>query len=215
MSQKVCDELGAGLRGNTVKFLRKNVLLMDYPEEPKPGDVFRRFDFTKGTAPGSGCPVFAPTLMDGSVINGFLEASFLPWAKDAGYYVVLEPDTGPDLLFTATLDGCAVGYLRALDGAVRVGHHNIQRADGLTDDVAQRESLGYADEAVHRSEYWSKGIKEKSAFTVYKESVAVVCGVRRDGEWRMYVQYLERVQMIPKLNGVRTRTTRIRSAREF
>jgi len=193
MSQEICTELSNGLLGDTAKFLAKNVALMNFDGEPPPTNPLRRFDFTKPYATKSGGDVYFPTIKDLSVINGSLLASYLPWAENSGYYIILEPDSGPDLMFTATLDGCAVGYVRAGDGAVRVSHHNIQ-GDSGTDNAAQLRSLAFATSSVQKTHYYAKDApKEQGGFYVKKESVALVYGVRKARVWRMYAQVLKRV----------------------
>jgi hypothetical protein len=217
MSQEICDELSAALLGDTLAFLDKNVVLMNYnPLDLKQGlpATTRRFDFSKPYATQNGGFVYDPITKAASVINGFLVASFLPWAEDGGLHIVLEPDAGPDLMFTATLTGCAVGYVRAADGAVRDSHHNIQGPDG-TDDAAQKRSLAFATGAVHRSQYRSQEADDTGEFIVQKEGVALVYGVRKDAAWQMYAQVLEHGSVYTRETGVTTFNVRIKSATAF
>jgi hypothetical protein len=214
MSQEICDELKAGLLGKTLAFLKKNVVMMNLGDEPRPTNPLRRFDFTKPNRTTSGGYVYSPSVMKSSVINGYLLASYLPWAIDSGYYIILEPDTGPDIMFTATLDGCAVGYIRADDGAIRVSHHNIQGPNG-TDDDAQRRSLEFATGTFHRSEYLEKKVEEKGGFYVSKQHVAIICGVRKGSTWRMYAQVLKQVTKTSLRTGDYTLSATIKSAQEF
>ena len=215
MSQAICNELRDGLLGDTLKFLKKNVVMMNFDGEPPPTSPFRRFDFSKPFKTASRGYVYHPTVLDSSIINGYLLAYYLPWAENSGYYIILEPDKGPDLMFTATLDGCAVGYVRADDGAIRVSHHNIQGPLG-TDADAMRRSLGFATGTVHKSDYYAKDEpKEHGGFYVKKERVAVICGVRKARKWRMYAQVLERVGKTKLDTGVFSLNVRIESASEF
>lgn len=193
MTREICAELAAGLRGDTAAFLGKNIAMMNFDGEALPTSSERCFDFNKPYATQSGGHVYFPTVTNASVINGHLNVSYLPWAENSGYYIILEPDSGPDLMFTATLDGCAVGYVRAADGAVRVSHHNIQGPGG-TSHAAQLRSLQFATSSFHKADYHQKDdLREEGGFYVQSESVGFVCGVRKDGRWRMYSQTVRRV----------------------
>jgi hypothetical protein len=215
MTKEICEELSAGLLGDTLGFLSKNVAMMNFDGEPPPTNPLRCFNFNKPYATQSGGYVYFPTVEDASVINGFLTASYLPWAENSGYYIILEPDSGPDLLFTATLDGCAVGYVRAKDGAVRVSHHNIQGPSG-TDGAAQVRSLSFASGTLQKSDYYGKEEpKNEGEYYVKKESVGVIYGVRKSGVWRMYAQVIARTGKTNLNDGSFLLNVVIRAAREF
>ncbi|HJZ57713.1 MAG TPA: hypothetical protein VKE74_22330, partial [Gemmataceae bacterium] len=215
MSQEICQELSDGLLGDTLDFLTKNAVLMNIDGEPLPTSPIRRFDFAKPFPTQSGGHIYFPTILDSSVVNGYLVASYLPWAENSGYYIILEPDQGPDLMFTATLDGCAVGYIRADDGAVRISHHNIQGPMG-TDHKAQKRSLAFATGTVHKKDYYYKQEpQEKGEFYVKKECVGIICGVRKNNTWRMYAQILRRVGKTNLKTGDFILKSRIESVQEF
>jgi len=188
MTQEICTRLHDGLMANPPGFLAKNVVMMNVSPESKPITSLRRFDFNVQCATASGGEVFIPTVQEASVINGFLQVSYLPWNFNTGYHVVLEPDSGPDLMLTATLDGCAFGYVRADDGAVRVSHHNIEGLGG-TSNAAQQRSLGFAQATFHKDDYYRKDEPSmEGGFYVKDESVGLVYGVRKKGVWRLYGQ---------------------------
>jgi len=192
MSRQVCDELSNGLLANAQTFLGKNVVWLGLDSQKGVVEKStRRFDFSKLTTQVvQGGSIYQPTAVGSGHINGSLKVTYLPWAPDAGYYVILEPNRGPDIMFTAMLSGCAVGYVRANDGAVRVSHHNIQGTDE-TDEPAQINSLGFAAGTFHRSEYRSASVKVKSGWYVKKEGYGFVFGVRTGGVWHMYAQAIE------------------------
>lgn len=59
-----------------------------------------------------------------------IEAYFLPWHSDTGYYIDL-PTNSPqaELFFTAQLSGCCVGVQRLNEDVVRICHYNIQEGN--------------------------------------------------------------------------------------
>jgi hypothetical protein len=192
MTGEICTELSKGLLGDTLGFLKKNVVMMNFDGEGPPKNPVRCFDFNKPYETKNGGAVYFPTVNGASVINGHLNVSYLPWAENSGYYIILEPDSGPDLMFTATLDGCSVGYVRAKDGALRVSHHNIQGPTG-TDAAAQIRSLSFASGTFHKGDYYSKDEPNwEGEYYVEKGTVGMIYGVRKKSVWTMYAQVVAR-----------------------
>lgn len=215
MTQEICTELKNNLLGDTLGFLRKNIVLMNFDGEGPPKNSVRCFDFNKPYATKNGGSVYFPTVNGASVINGHLNVSYLPWAENSGYYIILDPDTGPDLMFTATLDGCSVGYVRADDGAVRVSHHNIQGASG-TDGAAQVRSLSFATGTFLKSDYYSKDEpKYKGEYYVEKGTVGLIYGVRENSAWKMYAQVVARTNKTSTNDGGFVLGISILDAKEF
>lgn len=215
MTREICAELAEGLLWDTAAFLGKNIAMTNFDGEKLPASPERCFDFSKPYATQSGGHVYFPTVTNASVINGHLNVSYLPWAENSGYYIILEPDSGPDLMFTATLDGCAVGYVRARDGAVRVSHHNIQGPQG-TSNTAQHRSLQFATSSFHKEDYHQKDeLREEGGFYVQSESVGFVCGVRKRGQWRMFSQTVRRVGKTNVKTGEFLLSATILRAEEF
>jgi hypothetical protein len=215
MSKEVCEEIEEGLLGDTLDFLGKNIVEMPFGDETNPTNSTCRFDFVKGKQTSQGGIFYSPTLKDssGSLINGNLLATYLPWKANTGYYVILEPDSGPDLMFTAQLDGCAVGYVRAEDGAVRVGHHNIQ---GTSDDNrAQKRSTSIYTNKMQMDDYYDKGTKEEGNFYLKKGNTGFVLGVRKNDGWHMYAQVLQSLYKMNMTSGKQTELQTVVGAKEF
>lgn len=194
MSGQECNEIQAGLLGKTVEFLSKNVIQTDtYAEKGVPTSATRSLDFKADGNTVQGGKRYTMLTQNARLINGQLNVSYLPWGEDSGYYIILEPDSGPDIMMTATMDGCSVGYVRADDGAVRVSHHNLMSATDM--NSAQRNSLSFAKAALHPSDYSFKKQSENNLVFLNETGFGFVFGVRRNGAWSMYAQRLmSRVQ---------------------
>lgn len=89
-------------------------------------------------------------------MNGYLEAHYLPWNRNTGYYIILDVNDPPPLFFTAMLSGCGVGFVEAPDqSAVRFSHHNISRPKtiGVPDYGALDRSLAFTEASLHPRQY--------------------------------------------------------------
>jgi len=185
-----CSAIEKGLSGNTIAFLKKNVIKTDTnPEKGFPSSASRTLDFDDAGQTKQGGRLYSLTTPNNSkLINGLLTVSYLPWGEDTGYYIVLEPKGGPDIMMTATLSGCAVGYLRAGDGAVRVSHHNVQSSKM---DFEQKNTLGFTNNTLHNSDYRYTTEDTEGEFIFDRQGLGFVFGVRRNKKWTMYYQKVE------------------------
>jgi len=185
-----CNAIEQGLLGNTIGFLKKNVIKTDTnPEKGFPSSASRTLDFNDAGQTKQGGRLYSFTTPNNSkLINGLLTVSYLPWGEDSGYYIVLEPKGGPDIMMTATLSGCAVGYLRAGDGAVRVSHHNVQ---SYKMDFQQKKTLGFTKNTLHNSDYRYITEDTEGEYMFDRQGLGFVFGVRRNGKWTMYHQKVE------------------------
>lgn len=176
MSVSDSNAVKNGLKSNPKKFLAENVILVPAPPANLSLSPVRTFDFDYIADPDNREGCYYAGQVAG---NGSLTAYYLPWDVNTGYHVVVETNTNVDLMFTAQLSGCAVGYIRASDksGAVRVSHHNIQTAQGGTDHNAMQNSLSFAQSAIHRNDYRDTD-----------SHIAYVFGVLDNKKWRFYAQ---------------------------
>ncbi len=187
MSATECIAISKGLLGDTLGFLSSNVVQTGTePETGIPTSATRSFDFTDKGATKQGGKVYDHAVPNNmNVIGGLLNVSYLPWGRDTGYYIILDPDDGPDIMMTATLSGCSVGYLRAEDGAVRVSHHNISGPQGRQ---GQKATLGFAPKTLHPTEYDKGDYRKEGETTISESGFGFVFGVRRARKWTMYRQ---------------------------
>jgi hypothetical protein len=182
-----CTLIADGLRDDPIGFLSKYViavadLILDEsltetggPEGMVPTVDTRRFDaIPVPDAPGA--PIFSLR----ESIGGDLQAHYLPWNQNTGYYIVLERDSVTPLFFTAMLSGCGVGLIEATDGsAVRFSHHNIVKLATMPDYAALDRSLAFAEVRLHPRDYRLGG-----------DGLAHVHGVLKGGRWRFYAQVI-------------------------
>lgn len=204
MPDQECNDIRTGLLGNTIDFLSKNVVQTDTKaEKGVPTSATRSLDFKTDGNTIQGGKRYTLLTETARLINGQLTVSYLPWGEDTGYYIILEPDSGPDIMMTAMMDGCSVGYVRADDGALRVSHHNAMSATDM--NAAQRNTLSFASSSLHPSDYSFKTQTENNMLFVNEAGFGFVFGVRRSGKWRMYAQHLtSRVQ-----TDARGKTTKV------
>ncbi|GLS24939.1 hypothetical protein [Marinibactrum halimedae] len=182
MSDRDTSAVKKGLIENPKKFLSKNILLVPSPTANLNCSYLRKFDFDLYEGPKT-------TTYSGNIDRGNLLAYYLPWGENSGYHVVLENNDTADIMFTAQLSGCAVGYIRASDGsgAVRVSHHNIQTANGSTDDAAMKESLDFAQSTLHRGDY--RTTPDMYAYYYGIRQKGMISGV----SWKFYRQIVKQV----------------------
>jgi hypothetical protein len=205
------------LASDAIGFLSKNIIYTPSPSEKGvPTSATRLFDFKIVTQTTQGGSVYQYVAGD-KLINGALDVVYLPWGANTGYYVILEPDGGPDIFLTAQMDGCAVGYARSEDGHVRVSHHNMA-ADGEGMDAAQKLTLAGYQNTFHNSDYRYNDVKSaKSMFgtaTISKrEGIAFVVGVRASRQWTLYCQKVESAMQTK--GNVTTGSTSITSVAVF
>jgi hypothetical protein len=187
MSKLECDAISKGLLGNALTFLSKNVIATGTSSESGvPTSASRSFDFTNQGRTKQGGSYYAASVPNNvNLINGLLTVSYLPWGENTGFYIVLEPDSGPDIMMTATMDGCSVGYLRAGDGAVRVSHHNVQ---SFNSDSEQKDTLSFATSSLHPNQYRYNETGSEGEVYFKKQGMGFVFGVRQKRKWTMYAQ---------------------------
>ena len=183
-----CNAIRDGLLSdNPLEFLSKNLILTSTDSEggfPTSAEV--SFDFSDDGATVQGGRFYACVVPGNPrLINGILTVSYLPWGLNAGYYIILEPEGGPDIMMTATMDGCSVGYIRGTGGAVRVSHHNVQSPNM---DASQKQTLGFANNALHPSAYRHNDTGFRGEVYFKNQGMGFVFGVRRKGLWTMYSQ---------------------------
>lgn len=182
MSDKINKIVTDGLLSNPIKFLQKHILLVPSPSTDLNCSPVRNFDFDhymdeKGV-----------TTLNGSIDSGNLRAYYLPWSENSGYSVVCEKSGDVDLMFTARLTGCAVGYVRASDGsgAIRVSHHNIQTSAGLADKAAMKSSLAFTQSSLHPETY-----RPDENSQAYFFGIKMKGGLGKSSKWRFYTQQIK------------------------
>ena len=190
-----CNAIRDGLLGNAIDFLSKNIIANTAgPETGIPTSAERNFDFTDSGSTSQGGRVYDMVVPNGSrVINGLLTISFLPWGSDTGYYIILEPVGRSDIMMTAALTGCSIGYVRADDGAVRVSHHNIQASEWSDMDKLQADALNFAN-FPHKLNAPDYIYPSKGEAKLGLSRTGYVFGVRRNRKWMMYVQIVSHKQ---------------------
>jgi hypothetical protein len=200
MSATECSAIEKGLLGDTLGFLSSNVVQTGTDAETGiPTSATRSFDFTDKGATKQGGKVYEHAVPNNmNLNNGLLSVSYLPWGRDTGYYIILEPDEGPDIMMTATLSGCSVGYVRADDGAVRVSHHNISGPFGAR---TQQTTLAFAKNVVHPGAYNHGDYKNDGETTFTAEGYGFVFGVRHKGQWIMYQQRIITSKLVDSKKG--------------
>ncbi|WP_372396102.1 hypothetical protein [Azospirillum sp. HJ39] len=110
--------------------------------------------------------------------NGDGTAYFLPWNVDSGYSLSIGANA--TLFFNAMMNGCSFGW-SAGNGIVRVAHHNIQDANGATDNGAMLQSLaGYAGRYMRNDYRLTQGGTGQST----------VVGARVNGQWQIWAQII-------------------------
>ncbi|MBF5096393.1 hypothetical protein F1643_20510 [Azospirillum sp. INR13] len=181
-------------------FLRQNVVTFYMPDGISAGDWSRQYD---GATVGVGAHrphhfsvehVDAVTVRyrgnlygwytDGRMYQvepdggGDGTAYFLPWKVDSGYSLTIGANAS--LFFNAMMNGCSFGW-SAGNGIVRVAHHNIQDANGATDNGAMLQSLsGYAGRYLRNDYRLVEGGAGQST----------VIGVRVNGQWQIWAQII-------------------------
>lgn len=102
---------------------------------------------------------------------------------------------GPDLMLTPRVDGCTLTFGPAAGGGVRFGHYNLK--DGAATlagpqmaAAATNNYEGVVPAVFSKEFYYSKAKRETSPALGRRTFVNAV-GVRKNGLWRFYVQYLE------------------------
>jgi hypothetical protein len=188
MGATECNAISSGLLGkDPIGFLSKNVVRTGTVSETGfPTSATRRFDFTDDGPTTEGGTVYDHLSPENTnLINGLLEVSYLPWGRDTGYYIILDPVSGPDIMMTAMMSGCSVGYVRANDGSVRVSHHNVMAKDM---NQAQRSTLAFATSALHPNQYHHEIFENRGEAVFKSDGFGFVFGVRHDKQWTMYAQ---------------------------
>ncbi|MCK5820110.1 MAG: hypothetical protein KAH18_12935 [Psychromonas sp.] len=152
MPIKDCIEILSGLTFNPERFLQTNILFIPSPEQRPNNNAVHRFDFIKSSGNlvhNIYCGSFSAT--------GAITAYYLPWSVNTGHYVLLE--NRADLMFTAKLSGCGVGYSVYPTGTVKVSHHNIYNfSNRCVDEAALEKTLFFAGEhAFQPKDYWANG----------------------------------------------------------
>lgn len=191
MGATECEAISNGLLGkDPVGFLLKNVVRTGTVSETGfPTSAARRFDFADDGQTTEGGTVYDHLSPENpNLINGLLEVSYLPWGRNTGYYIILAPEGGPDIMMTAMMSGCSVGYVRADDGSVRVSHHNVMAKDM---NQAQRSTLAFATKALHPNQYYHNIFENRGEAVFQSDGFGFVFGVRHDKQWTMYAQTIE------------------------
>jgi|GEM_PF-5240882 len=188
MPQEECEIIKKGLKESPLAFLSKNVIVV--------ADLIDEERTTTGEAE-SILPTVAIRNFDALVMKeaegprvyslreantGYLQAHYLPWNKNTGYYTILDVNIKPRLFFTAMLSGCGVGFVESSEKtAVRISHHNIAcfKTERNFEELAK--SLAFTDAKVLPSDYRPGG--EGTGF-------AHVHGVMRDNRWWFYAQFI-------------------------
>lgn len=187
MPKEHCALIASGLLKEPVEFLKKNVIavadLIDDEGTTNTGGAesmvpvvdVRRFDAIPVPDP-LGAPIYSLR----EAMNGDLQAHYLPWNPNTGYYIILDVGSETPLFFTAMLSGCGVGLVEASDkSAVRFSHHNIRKVGSIPDELALKKSLSFADASLHPGDYRQDG-----------DGFAHVHGVLKEGRWRFYAQLI-------------------------
>ncbi len=183
------------LRANPSNFLLSNIIFTPMGAA-QPGIAIQNLSLVQ--SPYDTAAGFESASLVGG--NQF-QAYYLPWGQDASYYVDLRVAAqDPDLMFTGRLTGCAMGS-QMVGGNCRVLHVNILGPNGETDPNAQRQALGDRVN-INKQNY---KLSDDDYNTYDPEKSANVIGVRQNGVWQLYAQYLRADN-----NGVTTVTDVIR-----
>lgn len=111
-------------------------------------------------------------------------------------YCELPSTGGADIMLTPRMDGCTLTFAASNTGGMKFGHCNIKGADKNT-VTAQEMQDAVADEinidnaTVLTKEYYYSQAKRNSVNTGDKRTIANAVGVRDNGVWKFYIQYLE------------------------
>ncbi len=191
MSITECKAIHQGLvGGDPLAFLSENIIITGTGSQTDfPTSAARLLDFENMGSTGNGGSYYSLTTDDmARIINGYLPTYYLPWGRDTGYYVILDPDDGPDIMMTASMTGCSVGYVRSGDGAVRVSHHNVFSPRTSEMDKAQKTTLQFAKNTFHPSEYFREDFESTDKVVFKGDGMGFVFGVRHKRHWTMYAQ---------------------------
>jgi hypothetical protein len=194
MSREAYEVITRGLRGDAVGFLSRHVVMMGVRgNDGTANSQVRGFEFEMAYPTRGGGAVFKPTREELGGAEAPVFFYYLPWGT--GTYMRLDPQDGPDFMITATVKGCAVGYERAADGAVRVGHYDLCVGGRGAKPEAARAGRGgvYADE----------------------DGVALIYGVRANRRWAIFAQQVTAVQTIDQPNGQARLDAEIRAVKPF
>jgi hypothetical protein len=220
MGATECNAIRNGLLGgNALGFLSNNVIFTSTADITGiPSSATKSFDFDDdGPTVQGGRQYGAITPENPNLINGLLDVAYLPWGHNAGYYIILEPTGGPNIMMTATMNGCSVGYVRGPGGIVRVSHHNLSGSSNM--DTEQRTTLSFATGALHPSAYrhGSSGFDSKTGEIYFKqEGFGFVFGVRQNQQWTMYAQMVtSRRETLWRQNKVTLNEMSVTSAAVF
>ncbi|WP_298280970.1 hypothetical protein [Acidocella sp.] len=198
MTRDIHDEIRGGLQGDAVGFLSQNMVLMGLSgHDPVANSLVRGFEFAEAYRTRSGGAVFKPVRDDLSGAEAPVFFYYMPWSVGAEISMVLDPREGPDLMFTATLTGCAVGYERAADGAVRLSHYDLCRP------------------GQERGVQTSGAMTRRDGFFADEDGVALIYGVRTYRHWAIYAQRMSFVQTITQPGGKTRLEAEIREVRAF
>ncbi|HUN44770.1 MAG TPA: hypothetical protein VMU81_31170 [Acetobacteraceae bacterium] len=203
------DEIVAAMVENPVGFLETTIIRIGgEPNEKwnnKTPAAPRRFSLQKSRKYSSGktCALTEAIGVDASIVNGRLEAFYLPWASGRKLSLLLPSNSTAKLFFTAALTGCAVGFWRAPDSGAKVYHVN-ETGDGAaqkmqaTLEKAINKKVGKdgAPKAITRTpggifNMANYGWDDSSKLQRGEQRLGGgVYGVRREEAWRFYGQRL-------------------------
>src|SRR5436190_13261499 len=101
MPESECKAIYKGLLGkDTIGFLQTTVIKTGTSDESGiPTSATRLFDFTNEGETAQGGTFYDHVMSENpKLITGFLEVCYLPWGRNSGYYIILEPKGGPDIM---------------------------------------------------------------------------------------------------------------------
>jgi hypothetical protein len=133
------NEIVAGMIDDPVNFLATTIIRVGGDQDGtwnnKTPAAPRRFTLQEDKRHSGKARVLTEAIgVDASIVNGRLEAFYLPWASNRKLSLLLPPNSTAQLFFTAALTGCAVGFWRAPDSGAKVYHVN-ETGDGAAQNM--------------------------------------------------------------------------------
>ena len=125
--------------------------------------------------------------------------------------------TGPDLMLTPELTGCAIAFAATPDGCARFSHYNLKDGSRTVDGVgmasaAQGDYAGARFGVLTKEHYYGKSTADMSdtggsaTGSRHARASANIIGWRRGGQWTFWSQYTDMKGQVRQILDVRQLT---------
>lgn len=124
--------------------------------------------------------------------------------------------TGPDIMLTPELTGCAIAFAATPDGRARFSHYNLKDESRTLDGVgmasaARSDYAGAQFGVLTKEQYYAKSTADMSegggaAVRPHARASANIIGWRKGGQWTFWSQYTDMKGQVRQILDVRKLT---------